>query len=236
MIENNRARIQIDEYKQSGVYLLFDNSQKLSLTKNDIELFSQALWRDHSKLPMEIREAADFSLCPICPEKEKRGICPALHPVLPFLDTIDQYNSFDRVTAIYKGEDNDVLHISDTAMSTALQYISTLSLMYYCRTGRKYWRYYFGINPLMDAREVRQRVYLNIYWLYKGDLQAIDKSISTFKNEIKITSQNQIKRLRLVCRNDAFINAFANTHISTDILSFDMEDDMEESFNNFDNL
>ena len=235
-MKNNSVHIQFDEYIQSGMYLLFDNSQKLSLTKNEIELFSQDLWRDLSKLPADIREAADFSLCPICPEKEKRGICPALHPVLPFLNIIDKYNSFDRVTAIYKGEDNEVLHVSDTAMATALQYISTLSLMYYCRTGRKYWRYYFGINPLMNAREVRQRVYLNIYWLYKGDLRAIDRNISTFKNELKITSVSQIKRLHLICKNDAFINAFANTHISADILSFDMEEDMEEAFNNFDNV
>lgn len=232
--KHQTIHLQLGNYKQKGIYLLFKDLTVLSLTQREIEKISRQFWEDPARIPPEVREAADFKLCPICPEKEKKGICFALHPVLPFLETIDRYASYDNVTAIYKGEDKDLLHISDSTMTSALQYISILSLMYYCRIGRKYWRYYFGINPLMGARETRNRLYLNIYWLYKGNLGEIHKAITTFRNEIRITSENQIKRLGLICKNDAFMNAFVNTHIAADILSLNMEENLKRSFISFD--
>jgi len=233
--ESKEIQLPLSVYEQKGLYLLFEDSTLLSLTASEIENISQMYWEDTSKIPPEIREAADFKLCPICPERGKKGICYALHPVLPFLERVDRYSSFDKVTAIYHGDD-ELLHISDTTMTIALQYISVLSLMYYCRVGRKYWRYYYGVNPLMNVKETRNRLYLNIYWLHKGNLEEINKSISEFKNEIKSTCQSQVKRMSLICKNDAFTNAFATTHIATEILSYDMESDLKEAFDSFDNV
>ncbi len=224
----------LSDYKQKGLYLLFKDSTRLILTENEIENISRKFWEDPAKIPPEVREAADFKLCPICPEKKHEGLCYALQPVLPFLEVIDKYASYDRVTAVFKGDDEE-LHLSDTTMSTALQYISILSLMYYCRVGRKYWRYYFGVNPFAGISEMRNRLYLNIYWLHKGDLKEIENSINKFKDEIKLTTQSQVKRMRLICKNDAFVNAFANTHIATEILSVDMEEALKKSFDVFEN-
>lgn len=227
------TNLQFRDYEQKGLYILFDDSTLLTLTEREIENISKKFWEDTSKITTEIREATDFKLCPICPERGKEGICYALHPVLPFWEFIDRYVSFDKVTALYKGDDNNLLYVSDSTMASALQYISILSLMYYCRIGRKYWRYYFGVNPLMGPSETRNRLYLNIYWFHKGDLEEIKKIISEFRHEIKITSKSQIKRMELICKNDVFMNAFANTHISTEILSLDMEKALENSFATF---
>ncbi|MBW1896390.1 MAG: hypothetical protein JRI47_04975 [Deltaproteobacteria bacterium] len=33
-----------------------------------------------------------------------------------------------------------------------------------------------------------------------------------------MTTENQMRRLRLICKNDAFLNAFILTHLVTDVL------------------
>lgn len=83
----------------------------------------------------------------------------------------------------------------------------------------------------MEAQEVAARLYLNFFYLNDGSKRAAGKSISKFKEEITITSRNQVKRMNLVCDNDAFMNAFVNTQIITDILSFDIGKLVDEGFN-----
>ncbi len=236
MKNNKSINIKFSDYEQKGLYLLFNDSTQIVLTGPEIDRTAGKFWENPSKISPEIRGAADFKLCPICPEKKSEGLCYALHPVLPFLEVIDKYASYDKVTALYKGDDKELLYVSETAMAAALQHISILSLMYYCRVGRKYWRYYFGVNPLTDINEIGNRLYLNIYWLHKGNLEGISKVIAEFKNEIKITSTSQIKRMKLICQNDAFVNAFANTHISTDILSMNMEEALKNFFSDFEKV
>jgi hypothetical protein len=149
---------------------------------------------------------------------------------LPFLEIIDQFFSFDKVTAIYRGDEDGLLHIAETAMQNALQYISILSLMSYCRVGRKYRKYYYGVIPIMGANAAVNRFYLNIYWLHKGKIDEINKFISEFKENISIISTNIIKRLNLICEKDAFVNAFLNTHVFAEFLSMDMDKVLKKAF------
>ena len=146
---------------------------------------------------------------------------------------MDKYNSFDQVTAIYKGDDEELCHVSYTTMQRALRYISNLSLMAYCQVGRKYWKYFIGIIPIMDTQETANRLYLNMYWAHQGNIEAVDQTISKMSNEITITSQNQATRLRLICDNDAFLNAFVLTHMLTDILFENKDRKLKESLDNF---
>jgi hypothetical protein len=138
MEEKKTIDFKFSDYEQKGLYLLFEDSTKLTLTEKEIENVSQKIWDNPAKITPEVRDASDFKSCTICPERGKKGICYALRPVLPFLEIIDKYVSFDRVTAFYKGDDEKLLYISDSSMQDALQYISILSLMYYCRVGRKW--------------------------------------------------------------------------------------------------
>jgi hypothetical protein len=156
--------------------------------------------------------------------------------MLPFLDIVDKYVSYDRVIAVYKGNEDKLVHVKATSMQDALRYVSILSLLRYNLVLQKYWKYYYGIIPIMGGREVATRVYLNMYWLHKGNLEEIKGMIKRFGEELRVSSTNQVKRLNLVCKNDAFVNAFVNTQLVTEFLIHEEEilaksfDDFEKSF------
>ena len=57
-----------------------------------------------------------------------------------------------------------------------------------------------------------------MYWLRKGNLEEIKEMIKRFGEELKVSSANQVRGLNLVCKNDAFLNAFVNTQFVTQLL------------------
>ncbi len=215
--------LSLSDFKDEGLYLIFTDLSRIVLTRNNIQKITKEYWESPEKIPPQVKKAIEFQRCPFCPLKEQEDFCDALRPILPFLEVIDRYVSFDRITAVYKGEDKDLYHIADTAMQDALKYISIISLMQYCQIGRRYWKYYLGIMPLVGGKETAQRLYLNIYWLNKGDMEATKKTIAMFDEQIRITAANQVKRMNLICKNDAFMNAFVSTQAATMFLSMDIE-------------
>jgi hypothetical protein len=153
-------------------------------------------------------------------------ICHAIPTVFPFLQDIDRFVSFDMVTAVFRGEgpsSADNVRITHTTMQRALQGVSILSLMYYCEVGRVYFKYFAGIDPLMDPMDIMERVYLNIFWDKKGDLAAVSALTARMRTEIETTVNCQLERLRLFCTNDSFVNAFILTHAGLQFLFDDME-------------
>lgn len=228
--------LHLSDYEEKGIYLIFQDATHLILTKENIEKATTKFWEDPSKIPPEIKEVAQFQRCEFCPLRKMGGFCDALRPILPFLDILDRYVSFDKVTALYKPDEKELLHISDTTMQEALKYVSILSLTEYCQAGQKYKKYFWGIIPIMNAKNMSMRLYLNIYWLHKGEKGSINKLIAKFKEEITLTSQNQARRLNFICKNDAFLNAFVATQVTTEFLSMDIERITEESFANFGKL
>lgn len=224
-VKEDTINLQLSNYKQEGLYLHFEDSSRLVLTKEVIEQTAEKFWRDPAKIPHEIKEVDEFQRCSICPGRRPTGsgLCSALQPVLPFLEDVDKYASFDKVTAVYRVKGQEVLNVAATTMQIALSYVALLSLMHYCLHEREYWRYYFGVVPLSGAETVAARVYLNIYWLHKGNKEEIDKVISQFQEELMLTTKNLVKRLNLICKNDAFINAFVNAQMTTAFLSMDID-------------
>lgn len=231
--EEKSINIRLNDYGQKGLYLHFQDLSRLVLTREVIERTANEFWQDSAKIPPGVKKAREFQRCPHCPLKGENDLCDAIRPVLPFLEKVDKYISFDRVTAVYRGEHPEVLHISDTNMQNALRYVSILSPMFYCQGGRKYWKYFFEVIPLGGAKAIASRIYLNMYRLHNGKKKEIDKVIAGFKEQTRISTQNQVKRLNMLCKNDTFLNAFVNTHIITDVLSMDMDKVLDESFKNF---
>ncbi len=225
--------ITLDSFIDEGLYLLFPDSTRIELTKKNIESASDAFWRDPSKITQVMKKAIDFQKCYFCPRKNKEDICDAIRPILPFLDKIDKYLSFNEVTAIYKSSQDNMVHIKQTTMQEALQYVSVLSLLRYNMVLRKYWKYYYGVIPLMGGREVAAKVYINMYWQHKGNKEEMDKIIAQFKEELRISSENQVKRMNLVCKNDVFMNAFVNTQIVSEFLTMDIEGTIKKSIESF---
>ena len=210
--------VPLKDYEQPGLYLTLKDSTRLVLTRENIEKVTMEYWTNLDKIPPNVRQAVEFQRCGFCPLKGTENFCDALRPILPLLDVVDNYNSFDEVTAIYKGDEKGLCHISYTTMQRALRYVSNLSLMEYCRVGRRYGRYFFGIIPILGTEHVADRLYLNMYWIHEGNKEALDRLISKMSEEITITTQNQMRRLRLICKNDAFLNALVLTHLITDVL------------------
>jgi hypothetical protein len=226
------VEIKFGDYTQEGLYLILKDSRRLDLTKNNIEETAKKFWGDPSKISPAVKEAAEFKRCDFCPLIKMGGLCNAIRPILPLLESLDKFVSYDKIFAIYKGEQNDLLHTADTDMQQALRYIAILNLIHYCQNGQKYKKYFHGIMPLQELQEIAIRFYLNIYWLHNGDEKAITDFTAKFKEELTITSKNQIKRINLICKNDALKNAIVNTQIIPEFLSLDMRKTLKTAFDN----
>jgi hypothetical protein len=232
IMENGQKEINLSlgDYKQEGLYIILDGSGTLALTRDNIEQTAERFWADPGRIDSRIKAAAEFQRCDFCPLKQTGGLCDAIRPTFPFLDALDKYLSYDQVIAVYK-EAEGGLCVHKATMQKALRYLSTLSLVYYCQVTRQYWKHFWGITPLMEAREIAARLYLNFFYLSGGSKRAANRSIAKFKEEITITSRNQVKRMNLVCDNDVFMNAFVNTQIITEILSLDISGLVDAGFN-----
>jgi len=228
----DKLDLKLSDFEKEGLYLLFPDSTRLELTKENIDRVADRYWQDPAKIPEDKRKAIEFQKCYFCPHKNKEDICDSIRPILPFLDIVDQYVSYDKIIAVYKGSEEKLVHIRATTMQDALKYVSILSLLRYNLVLQKYWKYYYGIIPIMGGREVATRVYLNMYWFHKGNLEGIKEMLRRFGEELRVSSTNQVKRLNLVCKNDAFVNAFVNTQLVTQFL-INMEDILTKSFNDF---
>jgi len=231
-VEDRTLNLRLSDFEKEGLYLLFPDSTRLELTKENIEQVTDRYWQDPTKIPQDMRKAIDFQKCYFCPHINKEDICDSIRPLLPFLDIVDQYVSYDRVIAVYKGDEEELVHVKATSMQDALKYVSILSLLRYNLVLQKYWKYYYGIIPIMGGREVATRVYLNMYWLHKGNHEEIKEMIKRFGEELRVSTTNQVKRLNLVCKNDAFVNAFVNTQLVTQLL-INIEYILTKSFNDF---
>jgi hypothetical protein len=232
IMEDKILDLRLSDFEKEGLYLLFPDSTRLELTKENIEKVTDRYWQDPTKIPEDKRKAIEFQKCYFCPHKNKEDICDSIRPMLPFLDIVDQYISYDKIIAVYKGSEDKLVHIKSTTMQDALKYVSILSLLRYNLVLQKYWKYYYGIIPIMGGREVATRVYLNMYWLHKGNVEEIKEMIKRFGEELRVSSTNQVKRLNLVCKNDAFVNAFVNTQLVTQFL-VNIEGILTKSFDDF---
>lgn len=234
--ENKIINLFLNDFEEEGLYLIFPDSSRIVLTRNNIQRVTKEFWENPEKISPKAKEAIEFQRCSFCPLKGQKDFCDALRPVLPFLEIIDQYVSFDTVTAVYKGKNKDLYYVADTTMQEALKFVSIMSLMEYCQIGRKYWKYYLGIIPFMSGQEMARSLYLDIYWLNKGDMEAIKKTITLFEEQIRITSGNQIKRMGLICKNDVFMNLFVKMQAPTTLLSMNIENSLAKSFDEFEKL
>lgn len=232
--ENEKSiNLKLSDYKQKGLYLIFKDSTVLALTKENIEKKTNEFWKKLDTISPEIKKAADIQRCSICPLKGSDTFCNALRPLVPFLDVVDKFASFDKVLAIYKGENENIYHVANTTMQSAFKYISILSLIEYCQSGKKYWKYFLGVIPMMRGMEVATKMYLNLFIVHMGNKKEIAKVISEFNQQEKITSQNQLTRLRLICKKDVFLNAFVNTQIAFDFLTLHMDKLIDKAFDDY---
>ena len=225
--------IEENDFTQSGLYLLFPGRRRIVLTREKIEASAHTFESNLDQIPVAIRRATAFQACTVCPEKDSLKFCHALPATLAFSEELKGFRSTDRVTAVYKGQGPGIVFVPNTTMQEALQFVAILSLMFYCEVGRKYWRHFLGIHPLLSPKEMIARIHLNIYWDCKGDRAKVSEVLRTMANEITCTCRCQVDRLRLVCKDDALINAFVNTQVQIEWLAMTKDAMLERSFEEF---
>lgn len=221
-------------FKETGLYLLFSDGNSLALTKELIEERTHAILADPDRIQPQIKQAEAFQLCSVCPKHGTPNVtCHAIRPMLAFWENVDQYFSCDRVTAVYREAQSDRIIVAETSLQYGLQFLSMLSLMHYCEVGKKYWKYFYGVHPLMQSADVVARVYLNMFWMCDGNLEKTRALITQFHDEITITTRCQMERIRLFCKHDAFLNALVITQIASEFLSFNAEKFVRERVESF---
>lgn len=214
--------IRVADFPDPGLYLLWPDGTRFDLTHKAITEHMDAMLADPTKIPPHVRAAADYKPCDICPEKDTAVICHSIMTALPFMDEIDRYMSYDRVVAVFREQSCDMLHVTETTMQDALKYVTVLGLVNYCEVGKKYGRYFEGVNPLMDAAQFAAAVFRNIHFELHGDMAKVGELIATMKQEILQTTKCQTQRLRLISRRDAFLNAFVEAHTTTQYLFLEL--------------
>jgi hypothetical protein len=222
--------INFSDYTKKGIYLILKDGNRLDLTEDRIKEVTAKYWEDPSKLPPEMKSCTGLQRCSFCPLVSAGSLCDAIRPFLPFLEILDKFVSFDPVIAIYKGHRKEFLRLANTTMQDALVYLSILSLMDYCQAARQYRRYFYGVTPLMSAKEASARIYLNFFWEKKGDKAAINQALGEFKSLLKETAKNEMKRLSLISQNDVFTNAIVKAQIITEFLILDYDQILAEAF------
>jgi len=228
--------LNFEDYQEEGLYLFFRDGNHLEITKHFIDRFSAEFLRDPVQVPSRVKQAFDFQACPVCPEKDKGEFCHALRPTLPFVELLDKYSSFEPVTVVMKWFGAEELYLRRTTLQKALQYISMLSLIYYCEVGRKYWKYFYGVHPLMKVSEAAERIYMNIFWIARGDAIEVERIVQQFKEEITMIAECQEKRLRLISSKDSLLNAFVLTQLISEIVSRNVEKVLKRDMNAFEAL
>ena len=75
-----------------------------------------------------------------------------------------------------------------------------------------------------------RRLYLNIYWLHEGNSDIAQSIIKEMHEYTTVTTTNQVERLRLICKNDVFLNAFVMVNTITQFLEMTQDELLKESF------
>jgi len=221
--------INLDGYDKEGLYLILTDGGFLDLSKERVRLLADEYWNNPAKLPPHVRQHDVFKTCSVCPFKGQSVFCSAMKPLLPFLEEMDRFNSFDRVTAVYVKK-KGVVKISETNMQTALQYVTNMAVFEYCEDAKQYLMYFKGIEPLMDMKETLSRLFMNIYWINGGNWQKAQAVIEEMRYAITVTSKNCVERLNLMCNSDAFVNAYVKTHILAEMLRMNIDETLGEYF------
>jgi hypothetical protein len=220
-------------FKETGLYLLFPDRERIVLTREKIELFAHTFESNLEQIPDRIRNAVAFGPCPVCPEKCTAAYCHALPPTLAFIEELEGFKSYDKVDVIYRGYGQTLVWAPATSMQEALQFVAILSLMFYCEVGRKYRKFFMGTHPLQSLQEMTNRIHLNVFWDCEGDTQKPGELLARFAEEINCTCRCQVQRLRLICKSDALMGAFINALNQIELLALCKGALLEESFEDF---
>ena len=209
---------------EPGLYLRFAAGNEIALTERQIRDSTQRMLEDPQRIPPQVREAAEFPPCSICPARDTSSICHSITAVFPVFDELQHYKSYERVTAIYVDGPEKPVRIRETTMQEALKYLAVICMMHYCEVGQQYAGYFDGVCPLMSSEKIAHDVFKNILLSCRGDMDQVSQVVQRMRKELLLTTRCQTRRLRLISRGDAICNAFVTTQTAIELMIFNLED------------
>jgi hypothetical protein len=226
--EQSLPTLDLNQFKKEGLYLFLENGRFIDFSRERIKQLGDEYWRNPDKLPEAVRQHEHFKTCTVCPYRGQDVFCSAMKPLLPFLEDMDAFKSFDKVVAVYVDKAG-MIFVSHTTLQRALQYISNMALFEYCEDAKEYHHFFRGIYPLMDLDDAAAVLFLNLYWHYRGNLKKIDAELKQMADAVKVTSVSCVNRLRTMCHSDPFINSYIMTHTFAEVFS-NIDEIMEEYY------
>jgi len=221
--------IAIEKCRKDGMYLFFPDGTMMDLSRERVIALGDVYWNDPQKLAADIRDHDDFKTCSVCPNRGKKVLCSAMKPLLPFLEEMERFTSCDIVGVVYVRQ-GKVQIWPEVAIQYALQYVTDMALFDYCEDAKVYRAYFRGIDPLMPAQDAACRIFLNMFWLEGGDREKVTQKIDEMSETILIMTQSCVKRLNVMCRSDAFMNAYVNSEAIFSGLSSAIKPWLDEYF------
>jgi hypothetical protein len=209
--------IDLSVKRSDGLHLYCANGDYLNLSCDNIKQLADEWWNNPEKIPEHIRQNDHFKTCEVCPYRGKNVFCSAMKPLLPFLEALNKFSSYDTATAIYV-KDGILICASDVPMQNALQYVVNLALFEYCEDAKQFRKYFQGITPFMAADEVARIIFQNVYCQYKGDKDKVQAEIEKMNYDITNTTTSCVKRLNVLCSSDAFMNAYIGTQATVALM------------------
>ena len=79
-MEDRILDLRLSDFEKEGLYLLFPDSTRLELTKENIEQVTDRYWQDLTKIPEDKRKAIEFQKCYFCPHKNEEDIYDSIRP------------------------------------------------------------------------------------------------------------------------------------------------------------
>ena len=197
------------------LHLFFQDGEKITFCPEKILEYSTNAWQNPELFPDDVKMAVELEACEVCPLKASVDLCHAIFPVLHFYRTFEDHPSHERVTIVMVNGETKAIQIQETALQEALQHISILSLTNYCEVGHKYHELFCGTHPFMAPNEFVTRLTMNAFWLARGNRERAEQKLKNLFDELDVTIHCQMKRIGLISKSDAFLNAFVRTHILT---------------------
>lgn len=218
------SQFQDRDLSKEGMYLLFPDGETVDIVPGEIDRLAQEYWENPEKIHPKIKELEEFKPCGHCPHHGEDVLCLALKPILPYLENVDHYMSYDRCVAVFSAGDGTPPQVEETTTQQALRYVAILSLIHYCEMGGRYRRYFAGVSPLMETGEISQILYNNIQRKYDDDGIKMEEVVTEFEQEVLESAVCLTTRLKLMCKNDAFINAFVNAQAAIKFVLMDCQE------------
>lgn len=217
------AQLRDKDLTREGMYLLFPDGQTVDIVPGEIDRLAEEYWKNPEKIHPQIKQLKEFQPCGHCPHFGEDVLCLALKPILPYLEHVDNYMSYDNCVAVYCPGDGEAPQAQETTVQQALRYVAILSLIHYCEMGGRYRRYFQGVNPMMGTDEMSRILYRNIQHKYEDDGNRMEEMVTEFEKEVLESTQCLTTRLKLMCKNDAFINAFINAETAIKFVLMDCQ-------------